>query len=141
MKPAELTRLQYIGEIVVLISVWSNRRTITAVTLLFSLITASGVRASGHCDYKQFSPRLNRWFPMCQMPASNGTCETLAVSKGISEVKYAEGACATQGVVGECTTGDKQRFFYSGKSSSLSTGCQRLGGVWNTNQKPQTSSP
>lgn len=100
---------------------------------LFGLGTAF---ADGHCNFQQYSPRLKRWFEMCQMPATPATCEKLAATPGKGEGKFAEGPCDSKAMTGGCVVNGAKLFFYAGTGREIAKGCEFLGGNWQTNLTP-----
>lgn len=105
------------------------------IGLAFSLMVAAPALATdGHCNYRQFSPKINRAFPVCQMPASPKDCEAL-VSRYKSRVEYGEGSCPER-AVGACQIGTGQMFFYAGSAEELARGCEIIKGMWTAGLQP-----
>lgn len=118
----------------------AQKKLVMGLVLSFSVgfgFVSTAAVADGHCTYKQFSPRVNKWYAMCQMPGTRESCDSLAMSRGISEVKFAEGACSSRALVGACVVGGQNLFFYDGSAETVTKGCEMLGGSWRPNLKPQ----
>lgn len=98
------------------------------------MVAAPALANDGHCNYRQFSPKINRAFPVCQMPASPKDCEAL-VSRYKSRVEYADGPCPER-AVGACEIGTDQMFFYTGTAEELARGCEIIKGTWSTGSQP-----
>jgi hypothetical protein len=100
------------------------------------LAVASAAASESSCRYKQYSPKLDRWYPVCRMPVSEPACEALAVTHHIGEVIFDERPCDPRGVAGVCAVGGEQILFYRGNAAELARGCEFLRGAWQPGARP-----
>lgn len=103
---------------------------------LISMSTATLANAEGSCRFKKFSPHLDRWFAMCQMPASPEICDKLAMTRGTSDVKFVAEACSAPLVTGGCVVNGANVYFREGSKDVATKGCSALGGTWQPEMKP-----
>jgi hypothetical protein len=90
----------------------------------------------GSCRYKQYAPKLDRWYPVCRMPVSEAACEALAVTRHVGEAIFDERPCNPREVTGVCAIGSEQILFYRGNAAELARGCDFLRGVWRPGARP-----
>lgn len=108
-----------------------------AIAVLALASTPDARADTGHCQYKQYAPKLRLWYPVCQMPASSkAECEGL-ISANRAQVEFGEGECSSKGVAAVCVVGGSKIFFYQGNETDLKHGCEgALRGAWRADLVP-----
>jgi hypothetical protein len=104
---------------------------------LVTLTIPPASAADGHCNYRQFSPKLRSWYRVCQMPATPQTCKEL-VSAQKEQLEYGEGECPAKGAIDLCVIGTSKLFFYQGKAEDVATGCEMMQGKSRPDLMPKT---
>ena len=116
----------------------ASLRTVWCAAALFAggLAITPAAHADGHCRYKKLSPGANLWYAACRMPASAKDCDEWAMTEGVSEAKFAEGACPTSGAVGACVVVGISQYFYSVSAKAAAEGCEHSRGHWQADSTP-----
>lgn len=112
-----------------------------AIAILGTGILALGVpirsaqATEGHCSYRQLAPKQRTWHRVCQMPATQQTCDDL-VSELKEQLAYGDGDCNPSGAIGVCLIGASKLYFYQGDADALVTGCEMMHGAWRPDLMP-----
>ena len=102
--------------------------------VIFLAAGSSVALADGSCNYVQENMFAGP-FDVCTEPVDAEACAEIGQTDDNADAVHAEGACATEGVVGTCDLGDSQLHYFTGDPGGLEIGCGFQGGDWISAEK------
>lgn len=96
---------------------------------------------AGHCNFRLYSKATGHAVKACQTAENHKQCGKLlrrnydrsrarAAGKKGRDIKFTEGDCSREALVGVCTLPHSKIYFYEGDTEELVEGCDRMKGHW-----------